>query len=221
MRKGAKHSLEARAKMCALHKGKKPSTFTFKGRKHTPESKAKLSVALKGRFKGRKLSPETRAKISAALKSIDNRGFRGRKHSPETRAKMSASRKIAMNRPEVKAKLSAARKGKKLSPETRAKISAANKGKKPPSWKGGVSSYWHKKAWECHGKDQCEVCSLSEKEHKRRTKKRLHMHCKSGDYKDQTASNWVSLCLGCHHKFDGGWNKHHRTTFPRALCVRV
>jgi len=49
------------------------------GFKHSPETKAKMSAAQKGRA----VSPETRAKIGAAN--------RGRKFSDESRAKMGAS----------------------------------------------------------------------------------------------------------------------------------
>lgn len=64
-------------------------------------------------------TPETKAKLSAANK--------GKKHSPESRAKMSAARKGFALSPEHVAKLSAANKGKKASPETRAKLSEIHK----------------------------------------------------------------------------------------------
>jgi len=66
---------------------------------HTPEHRAKLSAA----HKGKTLSPEHKAKISAGKKGIHR--------SPET-----------------KEKISAAQKGKTLSPETKEKISDAKKG---------------------------------------------------------------------------------------------
>jgi hypothetical protein len=70
------------------------------GRKHTEESKAKISAGNKGKLKGRKLTEEHKAKIS----------WKGRKHSLETRLKMSVSAK-----------------GKTFSDETRAKMSLAAK----------------------------------------------------------------------------------------------
>lgn len=95
--KGKIVSLETRAKLSQARKGKKgaPRTpewlakiqetkrrnGTNKGRKLSPEHKAKLSAA----GKGRKLSLEHKAKISAAAK--------GRKTSPETRAKISAAKR--------------------------------------------------------------------------------------------------------------------------------
>ena len=54
-----------------------------KGIKFSPETRAKMRAAKKGR-KGRKMSPEFCAKISAALKGI--------KKTPETIAKRQATR---------------------------------------------------------------------------------------------------------------------------------
>lgn len=118
---GRKHLPETRAKIGVAHKGKKLSS----------EHRAKLSAATKAQWtteartqrseqmRGRKLSPETRAKISAANA--------GRKRSLETKAKMSAAQKGKKHTPEAKAKMSAVRKGRKHSPETKAKIGAASK----------------------------------------------------------------------------------------------
>jgi hypothetical protein len=90
---------------------------------HSPETKAKLSVANKGEnhpFYGKTHSPETRAKLSAIQK--------GKTHSPETLAKMSAVQKGKTHSPETKAKISSSSKGKTFSSETREKISSATKG---------------------------------------------------------------------------------------------
>jgi len=86
-----------------------------KGIAHTPETRAKMRIANKGRYP----SFETRARISAAKK--------GRKHSPETRAKISATTKGRPWLPARRAKMSAAKKDVSL--EARAKISAAKKGR--------------------------------------------------------------------------------------------
>ena len=86
--------------------------------KRGPETRAKVSAALRGR----KLSPETRAKISAAHK--------GKKVSQETCAKLSEAHKGKKLSPEARAKIGAANKGRKASPEARAKMSAAHKGRK-------------------------------------------------------------------------------------------
>jgi group I intron endonuclease len=95
---GKKLSPEHRAKVGAAGKG----------RIQTPEKRAKLSALQKGRIK----SPEERANLSTGHKGLPS-GMKGKKHTEE-----------------AKAKVRAARTGKPLSPETRAKISAAGTGKK-------------------------------------------------------------------------------------------
>jgi len=111
-------SPERRAKLSARHMGK-PGTRN--GMVNTPETRAKLSAALKGR----KHTPEHRANNSAAKK--------GRPlWSPEQRAHMSITRtgrKLRPHSPETRAKISAAKKGHKQSLETRAKKSATMKGR--------------------------------------------------------------------------------------------
>ena len=108
----------------------------FEGRHHTPEAKAKISVA----NKGKKHTPETKAKMSEAKKGKKNPNH-GKKLSPEHRAKISEANKGKKYTPETKAKLSEAMKGEKnpnygnkLSPEHRAKISESKKGKKNPMY---------------------------------------------------------------------------------------
>jgi hypothetical protein len=73
--KGHEVTAETRAKIAAAQKG----------RTHSPEARARMSAARKGRRFGPR-SPETKAKLSAALK-----GRARGPHSPETRARMSAA----------------------------------------------------------------------------------------------------------------------------------
>ncbi len=106
---GRKHSLESKALMCQRHRalGRQGERNSFFGKKHSAESRRKMSAALSGenhrlwgkeqpietrnkiglanrnRLRGRKLSLETRLKISQSN--------RGRRHSPESNAKRSAS----------------------------------------------------------------------------------------------------------------------------------
>jgi hypothetical protein len=130
---GAIHTPETKAKLSSAMKGENSPNY---GKTLSPETKAKLSAAMKGKT----LSPETRAKISAAQK--------GKTLSSETRAKMSAARKDTPRSLETRAKISESLKGenhpfygKTLSPETRAKISAAMKGKTlSPEHKAKLSS---------------------------------------------------------------------------------
>lgn len=92
------------------------------GHKATPETRAKLSTALKGNtiWLGKTHSEETRKKL---------RDFnKGKVLSEEHRARMGASRKGRVHSDETRIKLSAAAKNRPpISEETRAKISAAAK----------------------------------------------------------------------------------------------
>lgn len=118
-------SPETYARMSAAHKGKqvgdKNPNF---GRKHTPEALAKIGAASLGRvtFSGKKHTEETKKKISARKIGV--------KLSDETRAKMSASHMGVKHSPEAAAKTAAALKGRKFSDEHRARIAAAAKGRK-------------------------------------------------------------------------------------------
>lgn len=97
---GHRHSEETKAKI--------------KASLNTPEVKARLSAA----GKGRKASPEAIAKTRAA--------HLGAKRSDETKKKLSEHH----NKPEVKAAHTARHKGKVMSAESRAKMSASQTGMK-------------------------------------------------------------------------------------------
>lgn len=122
---------ETRAKLSAALRGK-PGRHTTK---HTPEAIAKMRAALKGRkssygMKGKKASPETVAKRVAKLKA--NHPMRGRKHTPEAIAKMSAAAKARWAKAPKRQKPPTNphwRKGRKQSLETIAKRAAAMRGR--------------------------------------------------------------------------------------------
>ena len=104
---------EARAKMSAAAKGKRP----------TLETRAKMSASHKGKI----ITAETKAKIGAASKG--NKHRLGIIPSLETRAKMSAAQKGRTASEETKIKLSNAAKGRVLSEEHKAKLIEAHTGK--------------------------------------------------------------------------------------------
>ena len=91
--------------------------------------RAHLSRALKGKSK----SPEHRAALSAAMKGRKNpkhaEAIRGRKASAETREKMRAAHTGLRQSQETCAKRGEKLKGRVFSPEWKAKISAAKRGK--------------------------------------------------------------------------------------------
>ena len=135
----SKDAYLAEAKVVTEEFLNRPDTYNIclggrEGRPHTPESKAKLSAAHKGKI----ISPETREKIKAANKGRPkseehkakiaagrsrpestekfraanggvNHHLYGKHHTEATKAKMSAAR----NREEAKAKFSASRSGEK------------------------------------------------------------------------------------------------------------
>ena len=92
-----KHWKICDSKRCNFDKsGEKNSMY---GKKHSDETKKKISIANKGRV----ISEETREK--------HRKGRLGKKHSNETKKKMSENN--AMNNPEYRKKVSMALKGKK------------------------------------------------------------------------------------------------------------
>lgn len=127
---GRKHSAETIAKMSASAKGKTKS----------PEHRAALSAALKGRslpedapqrIKGRALSEETKAKL------------RGRHHTEETKIrigeslKTSSAHQAAMRSEERSQKISQALTGHLVTQETRDKIADKIRPLAPFNFRGG------------------------------------------------------------------------------------
>lgn len=82
---------EHRANLSIAHKGKKQSSCTMLGRKHSEETRMKISKAVQGANTGRIPTTETRAKMSASRMGKPGT-MNGRRASLETRAKMSVSR---------------------------------------------------------------------------------------------------------------------------------
>jgi len=111
--RGLVHTPESRAKMSVAQKGKV----------HTAEAKAKMSASGKGKV----ISEKQKAQIGAAAKG--NKYWVGRTHTPEALEKMRNSQLGKTLTPEHKAKISASTMGKAKSAETRARMSASGKGK--------------------------------------------------------------------------------------------
>jgi hypothetical protein len=133
---GAIHTPETKAKMSVAKKGENNPMYN---KTPSPETRAKMSDAQKGENSpnyGKTHSQETRVKMSAAMKGENNPNY-GKTHSEETRVKMSAAMK-GENNPNY---------GKTHSEETRRKQSEANKGKK--WWNDGCGNC--KMMIECPG----------------------------------------------------------------------
>lgn len=100
-------------------KGIKPKNFTFKGKKHTAETKLKMSMLRKGRvgtMKNKKHTSETKLKMSMLRK--------GQRKSAQAILNMSLSRKGKARSPEIYTKISMSLKGR---PWSEARRNAQNK----------------------------------------------------------------------------------------------
>jgi len=96
-----------------------------KGKKHSEESKIRMSHARKGKIK----SEQERKNSSEARKGAKN-VFYGKKHSEETKEKLKEINKGKKHSEETKRKVSEAGKGRIFSEESKRKMSLAQKGKK-------------------------------------------------------------------------------------------
>lgn len=117
---GKKHSPETRRKMSAAHKG----------RTHSEETRRKLSEINKGKpstFKGKKHTDETRKKISNVLRNSAKHKAASRKRGKKLRG--TSPFKGKTHSEETRRKLSEINKGKVTSQETKQKISDALKSK--------------------------------------------------------------------------------------------
>lgn len=121
------HTRETRLKIGHGNKGRKPSALCMERAnqaKRTPEARLRNSLAQLGK----KRSPEVRAILSKA--------FKGRKISPEAIAKTAASNTGKKRTPEQRARMAAARVGIKFSEEGRNNMSIAQKNRirNPENW---------------------------------------------------------------------------------------
>ena len=120
MRKGTKHTEEAKRKMSLANIG----NTKHLGYKHSDEAKRKIgksnSKALKGKYCGK-----------------DNPLF-GKKQTNEHKRKLSEAHKDKKLSEETRRKISKARKNKKHTKEAKLKISLAKRGKNHPNWRGGT-----------------------------------------------------------------------------------
>jgi len=125
---GRKHTEESRRRMSEAHKGQKLSE----------EHKRRISEGRKGK-KGKPHTEESKQRISDSLK--------GKKKSEETRRRISKSNKGKKRTKETKQRMSESHKGKKHTEETKQKMTESRKGKKQSEETRRKRSESMKKAW--------------------------------------------------------------------------
>lgn len=180
------------------------------GRRHTEETRRKMSEAARGRklsdeqrqkisdyHKGRPKSPEHRAKIGAAHK--------GRVFTEEHRRNISLGKTGKTHRgvphtEETKRRISEAKKGSPgPTAEAKAKIIAKSKertGALHPLWRGDDVSYGALHSWLIRQFGRPSICDTCGQ-----TESRIEWANVSGDYRRER-SDWIWLCVSCHRKRD-------------------
>ena len=123
---GCKHSEETKAKISKAVKGEKHPLFR---KQLSEEHKRKISESNKGKAawnKGLKVSPEELKRMSERV-SGENHPLFGKERSEETKRKISETLKGHKVSEETRKKISETSKGRKVSEETKNKISKASK----------------------------------------------------------------------------------------------
>lgn len=76
-------------------------------------------------------------------------------------------------------------------------------GESSSNWKGGCNLYIHRKARELFGQDKCEICGMTNEDHKKKTGYRLSMHCDGHRYKNLERIFWTTCCeFECHKRLE-------------------
>jgi hypothetical protein len=182
----------------------------------TPETKRKISESLKGK----KHSEETKKKISEIKKRMFLEGTLkipnnfGRHLSKETKEKL---RKINLGKKlseEHRKKMSESRKGRIVSQETRRKISQSQIGEKSWSWKGGTSfepypqefNNRFKLAIKQRDGFLCLKCGMREEDSLVLFKQKLHVHHIDYNKRLTILENCCALCLRCNMEVNSNRN---------------
>lgn len=186
---GKHHTEKSKRKMSKIAKEKGFGLWR-KNKKHTKETKKKMSIARfkNNHFKGKYHTKETKKKISKALRGKNNPNW----NKPKSK--------------EIKEKISKAKKGVKLSEEHKKKLSEALKGKnsgeKSHFWKGGISPKLYAVNWtkilkiSIRERDKyiCQICK------KKQGDKTFPVHHIDYDKKNCNPNNLITLCHNCHSK---------------------
>ena len=178
--KGRKHTKETKKKMSLIHKGK---IAWNRGLTHSKETRLRMSVAAKGKIPwniGKTLSKEHKAKIS----KNNARGFLGKNHTEETKIK----------------------------------LSKINSGENGNNWRGGKSFEPYGLEFNDRLKEQirkrdnytCQECGVKQIE----LSYKLNVHHIDYNKKNNIPENLISLCMSCHGK-----THHHRDYWSKKLCI--
>lgn len=211
------------------------------GRKHTEETRKRMSDAHKGKpscLKGKHFSLKTRNKMSISAKKSFNSGrfkigshslFAGKHHTDESKQKISEKRKTMDIVPWNKGKHPI---GKKWTQEQKIQYrKIVNRGDKCWNWKGGItkirSKIWHSpeyKEWRTavFERDQyiCQKCGIQNGDGKTI---KLEAHHIKEFYKYPelrfNIDNGITLCKECHIKIQPGRPK--KVDLPKKYFVAV
>lgn len=197
-----------------------------KGRKHTEESKKKMSLAKIGSkmpprsdehrqkiskiHKGKILSDETKSKISKSKKGKPS-SRKGAILSDETKQKIREANLGKITPDWVKEKISLSEKGRSAwnkgktysSPKQSLAMSMENNS----NWKGGISFELYPREWVDDLRDSirkrdsymCQICGVSQNELTGFHKK-LPIHHINYDKNNLNPNNLITLCNSCHIK---------------------
>jgi len=199
----------------------------FFGKKHSEETKRKISESKKG-----KLHTEETKKIMSESKIGENNHFYGKKHSEESINKMSASHKGSIPSEATREKMGKSRLkekngmyGKTHSNEIKEFMSKLNKGRfvgdRNPNWKGGIScepycEVWLDNEYKKSIKERDEYKCLNPECKKIDSK--LCLHHIDYNKKNCVPKNLITVCKSCNAKanFDREWH----TSWYKAIIFR-
>lgn len=173
-------------------------------KRKTRSDKGKTLKERVGKQKAIEIGEKIR-KGKIGLKRPDIKGNLNPMRRPEIAIKVSESQKGKIIPEEIRKRISKTLMGHLTSKETKEKMRGPRPnfcGENNPSWKGGTDWYnsCHKKVWKLFGKDYCQHCGITNRQHKQKYKQRLHMHNNliPKDYSKIDEDSWLTLCKSCH-----------------------
>ena len=180
-----------------ISESRKGQVSSMRGKKHSTETKQKMSKAAMGNKYGlgHHVSDEIKKRISD--------GNKGKKRTEEARKKMSKNN-VGM-------------KGKKHSEETKEKMRKAQCREKHSQWRGGSNQMQYgiefnnnlREIIRERGNHTCQECKYPQEQ----LSQKLSIHHIDYDKKNNNMDNLISLCLSCHTKTNfnrDDWTKYYK-----------